>query len=147
MPKQKYANHDDWTKDTNEPRYTVMVDVKQCLEDASQGKPVWCPTKYNGAGTLKCEMEKWGELKALVAGTTSVVGAISTGMSMLMLATSDAAGTVGWVANHSAPSRPFSSAVSAMNSSERLGASFDATSWCAASSMIATPSALSSAPL
>jgi 5-methylthioadenosine/S-adenosylhomocysteine deaminase len=51
-----------------------MVDVKQCLEDASQGKPTWCPIKYDGAGSLKCEMEKWGELKALVAGTTSVVG-------------------------------------------------------------------------
>jgi 5-methylthioadenosine/S-adenosylhomocysteine deaminase len=78
LPKQKYQNHDDWTKDTNEPRYTVMVDVKQCLEDASQGKPVWCPATYDGAGSLKCEMEKWGELKALVAGTTSVVGLAGT---------------------------------------------------------------------
>lgn len=78
LPKQTYLNHDDWTKDANEPRYTVMVDVKQCLEDASQGKPVWCPPKYDGAGTLKCEMEKWGELKALVAGTTSVVGLAGT---------------------------------------------------------------------
>ena len=73
LPKQKYANHDDWTKDSNEPRYTVMVDVKQCLEDASQGKPVWCPTKYDGAGTLKCEMEKWGELKALVDEKAAVI--------------------------------------------------------------------------
>jgi 5-methylthioadenosine/S-adenosylhomocysteine deaminase len=74
LPTKKYQNHDDWTKDANEPRYTVMVDVKQCLEDASQGKPVWCPTKYDGPGSLKCEMEKWGELKALVAGTTAIVG-------------------------------------------------------------------------
>lgn len=74
LPQQAYQNHDDWTKDSNEPRYTVMVDVKQCLEDASQGKPVWCPAKFDGAGNLRCEMEKWGELKALVAGTTSVVG-------------------------------------------------------------------------
>jgi cytosine/adenosine deaminase-related metal-dependent hydrolase len=74
LPTKTYLNHDDWTKDSNEPRYTVMVDVKQCLEDASQGKPVWCPPKFDGAGQLKCEMEKWGELKALVAGTTSVVG-------------------------------------------------------------------------
>ncbi len=80
LPKQKYQNHDDWTKDTNEPRYTVMVDVKQCLEDASQGKPVWCPAKFDGAGNLKCEMEKWGELKALVAGTTSVVGLAGTAL-------------------------------------------------------------------
>ncbi|MDB4946459.1 MAG: S-adenosylhomocysteine deaminase [Labilithrix sp.] len=78
LPQQKYTNHDDWTKDTNEPRYTVMVDVKQCLEDASQGKPVWCPPTYDGAGTLHCEMEKWGELKALVAGTTSIVGLTGT---------------------------------------------------------------------
>jgi len=74
LPSRTYQNHDDWTKDSNEPRYTVMVDVKQCLEDASQGKPTWCPPKYDGAGNLRCEMEKWGELKALVAGTTSIVG-------------------------------------------------------------------------
>jgi 5-methylthioadenosine/S-adenosylhomocysteine deaminase len=78
LPKQKYQNHDDWTKDTNEPRYTVMVDVKQCLEDASQGKPVWCPARFDGTGNLRCEMEKWGELKALVAGTTAVVGLAGT---------------------------------------------------------------------
>ncbi len=74
LPTKLYQNHDDWTKDTNEPRYTVMVDVKQCLEDASQGKPTWCPAKYNGTGNLKCEMEKWGEMKALAGATTSVVG-------------------------------------------------------------------------
>jgi cytosine/adenosine deaminase-related metal-dependent hydrolase len=80
LPKQLYQNHDDWTKDTNEPRYTVMVDVKQCLEDASQGKPVWCPTKFDGTGNLKCEMEKWGEMKGLAAGTTSIVGLPGTGL-------------------------------------------------------------------
>jgi len=80
LPKQKYQNHDDWTKDTNEPRYTVMVDVKQCLEDASQGKPTWCPPAYDGAGNLRCEMEKWGELKAIAAGTTSVVGLAGTAL-------------------------------------------------------------------
>ncbi len=80
LPKQTYQNHDDWTKDTNEPRYTVMVDVKQCLEDASQGKPVWCPTKFDGAGNIKCEMEKWGEMKGLAAGTTSIVGLPGTGL-------------------------------------------------------------------
>ena len=80
LPKQLYQNHDDWTKDTNEPRYTVMVDVKQCLEDASQGKPVWCPAKFDGANNLKCEMEKWGELKGLAAGTTSIVGLPGTAL-------------------------------------------------------------------
>lgn len=74
LPQKKYDFHDDWTSNTNEPRYTVMVDVKQCLEDASQGKPVWCPPKFDGTGNLKCEMEKWGEMKAVVAGTTAVVG-------------------------------------------------------------------------
>ena len=78
LPSKVYTNHEDWTKNTNEPRYTVMVDVKQCLEDASQGKPTWCPAKYDGAGNLKCEMEKWGELKGLVAGTTSIVGLAGT---------------------------------------------------------------------
>jgi cytosine/adenosine deaminase-related metal-dependent hydrolase len=73
-PTKTYQNHDDWTKATNEPRYPVMVDVKQCLEDASQGKPTWCPAKFDGAGSLKCEMNKWGELKGLVAGETSIVG-------------------------------------------------------------------------
>jgi cytosine/adenosine deaminase-related metal-dependent hydrolase len=80
LPSKTYLNHDDWTKDTNEPRYTVMVDAKQCLEDASQGKPQWCPPKFDGTGQLKCEMEKWGELKALVAGTTSIVGLAGTAL-------------------------------------------------------------------
>lgn len=78
LPQRPYQNHDDWTEDANEPRYTVMVDVKQCLSDASQGKPTWCPAKYDGAGSLECEMEKWGELKAMIAGTTSVVGLAGT---------------------------------------------------------------------
>ena len=80
-------------------------------------------------------------------GTTSLLGASSTGMSRLMFATRPSAGTVGWVANHSAPSRPFSSAVSATNSIERFGAGDSAFSVRAASSRMATPSALSSAPL
>jgi hypothetical protein len=48
--------------------------VKQCLADDSQGKPTWCPTTYTGAGSLRCEMDKYGELKGVVAGTTSIVG-------------------------------------------------------------------------
>ncbi|HEU4534814.1 MAG TPA: amidohydrolase family protein [Polyangiaceae bacterium] len=71
LPAQVYQNHDQWP---NEPKYAEMLDVKQCLEDASQGKPPWCPAKYDGAGSLKCEMDKFGELKGLVAGTTSIVG-------------------------------------------------------------------------
>lgn len=71
-PDKLFANHDQWT---TEARYTEVLDAKQCLEDASQGKPTWCPAKYEGsANHLKCEMNKWGELKAMIAGTTSVVG-------------------------------------------------------------------------
>jgi hypothetical protein len=67
------VDHDEWT---NEPRYQHMLDVKQCLANDSQGKPAWCAQTPYGtpAGSLRCEMDKWGELKALVAGTTSVVG-------------------------------------------------------------------------
>ena len=71
LPAQVYQNHDQWP---NEQRYKEMVDVKQCLEDASQGKPTWCPAKFDGDGNLRCEMLKFGELKGLVAGTTSIVG-------------------------------------------------------------------------
>jgi cytosine/adenosine deaminase-related metal-dependent hydrolase len=67
------TNHDQWP---GEARYGAMIDVKQCLANDSQGKPAWCAqTPYGTAnGSLRCEMDKWGELKALVAGTTSVVG-------------------------------------------------------------------------
>jgi cytosine/adenosine deaminase-related metal-dependent hydrolase len=73
LPSQVYMNHDQWTA---EPRYAAMLDVKQCLANDSQGKPTWCANTPYGtaAGSLRCEMEKFGELKALVAGTTSVVG-------------------------------------------------------------------------
>jgi 5-methylthioadenosine/S-adenosylhomocysteine deaminase len=67
----RYMDHDQWP---DEDEYGLMLDYKQCLEDASQGKPVWCPLLYDGDGKLKCEMNKWGELKGLVAGTTSIVG-------------------------------------------------------------------------
>ena len=67
----RYTNHNQWP---SEIEYGVMMDYKQCLEDASQGKPVWCPQTYDGDGDLKCEMDKWGELKGLIAGTTSIVG-------------------------------------------------------------------------
>jgi hypothetical protein len=72
-PTKVYQNHDQWTA---EPRYQAMLDVKQCLADDSQGKPTWCSkTPYGtAAGSLRCEMDKFGELKGLVAGTTSIVG-------------------------------------------------------------------------
>ena len=54
LPAKAYGHHDEWA---SEPRYQAMLDVKQYL-----------------ASTLACEMAKWSETKALVGGTTSVVG-------------------------------------------------------------------------
>jgi cytosine/adenosine deaminase-related metal-dependent hydrolase len=72
-PSKVYTNHNDWTA---EPRYAAMLDVKQCLVNDSQGKPTWCAnTPYGTAtGSLRCEFDKFGELKGLIAGTTSIVG-------------------------------------------------------------------------
>jgi hypothetical protein len=72
-PAQVYTNHNAWT---GEARYKAMLDVKQCLADDSQGKPTWCANTPYGtaAGSLRCELDKFGELKGLVAGTTSIVG-------------------------------------------------------------------------
>jgi len=59
-PTQVYSNPSGWTGD---PRYNALVDAKQYL---------------NGEGSAVdygCEMEKYGELKALIAGTTSIVSA------------------------------------------------------------------------
>jgi 5-methylthioadenosine/S-adenosylhomocysteine deaminase len=73
LPSKVYQDHDQWTA---EARYIAMLDVKQCLANDSQGKPTWCPnTPYGTAtGSLRCEMDKWGELKGLISGTTSIVG-------------------------------------------------------------------------
>ncbi|MFI5290613.1 MAG: amidohydrolase family protein, partial [Polyangia bacterium] len=73
LPAQLYQNHNQWT---GEPRYQAMLDVKQCLSNDSQGKPAWCANLPYGtaAGSLRCEMDKFGELKGLIAGTTSIVG-------------------------------------------------------------------------
>jgi len=60
-PSQVYTNHNQWPI---EPRYNQVSDCKQYL---------------NGEGTspvdVGCEMEKYGEIKALIAGTTSMVAA------------------------------------------------------------------------
>ncbi len=60
-PAKAYGNHDQWPA---EPRYSAMVDAKQYLNGES-GSP-W---------SYGCEMNKYGELKGLVAGTTSIAGA------------------------------------------------------------------------
>jgi cytosine/adenosine deaminase-related metal-dependent hydrolase len=76
-PSMIYQNHNQWPA---EPRYQAMLDVKQCLANDSQGKPTWCANTSYGTstGNLRCEMDKYGELKQLVGGTTSVVGLTGT---------------------------------------------------------------------
>jgi 5-methylthioadenosine/S-adenosylhomocysteine deaminase len=80
LPSKLYTNHNQWT---SEPKYAAMLDVKQCLVNDPQGKPAWCANTPYGtpAGSLRCEMDKWGELKGLIAGTTSMVGLPGTSSS------------------------------------------------------------------
>lgn len=59
-PSQVYANHNSWTI---EARYGALVNAKQYLNGEGSGLD-------DG-----CEMDKYGELKGLIAGTTSIVGA------------------------------------------------------------------------
>src|SRR5262249_52721536 len=56
-PQQFYTNHNQWTAET---RCMQMVDAKQYL-GAEGGSPV----------DYRCEMDKYAEIKALIAGTTS----------------------------------------------------------------------------
>jgi len=56
-PLQFYGNHNQWTAET---RYQETVDAKQYLGGES-GSPV----------NYRCEMDKYAEIKALMAGTTS----------------------------------------------------------------------------
>jgi 5-methylthioadenosine/S-adenosylhomocysteine deaminase len=65
-PLQAYDDHDQWT---NEDRYGAMVDAKQCLNGEAS-----CPADLPKQA-LGCELVKYGELKGLIAGTTSIVGA------------------------------------------------------------------------
>jgi hypothetical protein len=60
-PIKAYGNHNQWPA---EARYSAMVDAKQYLN--GEAGSTW---------NFGCEMDKFGELKALVAGTTSVAGA------------------------------------------------------------------------
>lgn len=69
-PTKAYLNHDQWTQET---RYGAVVDAKQYLngELAIPG-PNGMSAKI--PNPLGCEMNKYGEMKGLVAGTTSIVG-------------------------------------------------------------------------
>ncbi|CAN5919427.1 hypothetical protein BH11MYX2_BH11MYX2_14030 [soil metagenome] len=58
-PSKLYTNHKQWT---NELKYKALVDTKQYLNGESS--PV----------SLGCEMDKYGALKHLIAGTTSIQG-------------------------------------------------------------------------
>jgi 5-methylthioadenosine/S-adenosylhomocysteine deaminase len=59
-PAQNYTNHDQWVDET---KYDAMLDAKQYL-NSEGGSPV----------ELSCEMDKFGELKGLVGGSTTIVG-------------------------------------------------------------------------
>ena len=58
-PSKIYTNHNQWP---NEARYKALVDTKQALNGETS------------TTNLGCEMNKYGELKALIAGTTAVQG-------------------------------------------------------------------------
>ncbi len=58
-PSQTYMNHNQWTQ---EVAYKAVVDAKQYL-NGQEGSPV----------NLGCELDKYGEMKALIAGTTGVL--------------------------------------------------------------------------
>ncbi len=58
-PSKIYSNHNQWP---NEAKYKALVDTKQYLNSETS------------TVSLGCEMNKYGELKALIAGTTSVQG-------------------------------------------------------------------------
>lgn len=64
-PSRVYTNHNQWTSD---PRYGDLVDAKQYLAGEAANAPV----------DVRCEMNKWAELRALVAGTTSMLIAPGT---------------------------------------------------------------------
>jgi hypothetical protein len=60
-PTKSYGNHNQWGA---EARYKAMVNAKQYL-NGEAGSPI----------NLNCELNKYGELKGLIAGTTSIAGA------------------------------------------------------------------------
>lgn len=56
-----FQDHDDWPRNK---KYSALVAAKHYLS-GELGSPI----------NLTCEAEKYGELKALIAGTTSIIGA------------------------------------------------------------------------
>lgn len=66
-PTQSYQNHNQWV---NDPHYDAMLDAKQYL-NSEGASPV----------ELSCELDKYGELKGLIAGSTTIVGHTGTNRS------------------------------------------------------------------
>lgn len=66
-PTQTYMNHNQWPQNAD---YGLVVDAKQALNGEG-----------NDTYDLGCEMLKYGEMKALIAGTTSMQGSPGTGKS------------------------------------------------------------------
>ncbi len=65
-PTQSYTNHNQWGAS---PRYKALVDAKQWLNSEID-------ETVNGvvySSDLGCELDKYGELKGLIAGTTSIL--------------------------------------------------------------------------
>ncbi len=60
-----YGNHNQWG---SAPGYSEMVDAKQSLNGELSGSPF----------DLGCELDKFGEMKGLVAGTTSIQASAGT---------------------------------------------------------------------
>ncbi|HRI66997.1 MAG TPA: amidohydrolase family protein [Polyangium sp.] len=69
-PMQSYENHDQWPQDA---RYGAMVDAKQYL-NGELAIPDTTGVSAKIPNPLGCEMNKYGEMKGLIAGTTSIVG-------------------------------------------------------------------------
>ncbi len=71
-PTQSYTNHNQWGAS---PRYKAMVDAKQWLNSEID-------ETVNGvvySSDLGCELDKYGELKGLIAGTTSILTSATPG--------------------------------------------------------------------
>ncbi len=67
-----YEDHNDWT---NDPVYNDVVDAKQYLNGQTYKNGIPSPID------LSCELDKYGELKGLIAGTTSMQGQHGTDRS------------------------------------------------------------------
>jgi len=70
-PEKAYQNHDQWTQET---RYGALVDAKQYL-NGELAIPDSNGVSAKISNPRGCELNKYGEMKGLVAGTTSIVGA------------------------------------------------------------------------